>query len=424
MFSRSSLARPFVCARCLRHQRVVARRTYAAIAALPHRKLLSLSGPDAPKFLQGLTTNNVPSAAQNPGAGGWYTAFLNAQGRVLYDAFVYPNAHLSGGDGNGWACFIEVDASCLDGLRMLLKRHKLRSKVTIVPVEDWGVWSAWRDNGDTSIDVGAADNAKFIHLADERVPAFGHRLLLPLSAAYLSSSSSSTSSSSITAASPPPNLPPQFQDLPVAMPGAYAVRRYLNGLAEGPAEMRPGEALPLESNVDVMRGVDFRKGCYVGQELTIRTKHTGVVRKRILPVRLYDLAGEEPQTLEFDGEEAKCVAGLVPPAADIMKVAGADGENTGGPKKGRSAGRWLDGVGNVGLALCRLEMMTDVKVGPEPTAAGGYKPGMRFAMKWVPEGQEAERSMGVKAFVPEWHQRRMDEEAELKGKRKNAVQNI
>lgn len=67
---------------------------------------------------------------------------------------------------------------------------------------------------------------------------------------------------------------------------AYDLRRMLLGVPEGSTEIASGSALPLESCMDYMGGIDFRKGCYVGQELTVRTYHTGQTRKRIMPIRL------------------------------------------------------------------------------------------------------------------------------------------
>lgn len=444
MLSRSGAAsapllrNPYVCTRCLR--RAATRKSPAAstassstgthtntsttrrlrfystttapssstsgITPLPHRRLLALSGPDAPKFLQGLTTNNV---APTPNTTGWYTAFLNAQGRVLHDAFIYPT---NAADGE-WACLIEVDAASLDGLATVLKRHKLRSKVKIERVSQeegqgaWGVWAAWGQALPVVAEEGSRSSSAIV-LEDPRAPGLGWRVLVQ--------------------GGGHDRLP--VAGLPRREPRDYQVRRYLHGVAEGPAEMRAGEALPLESNVDVMRGVDFRKGCYVGQELTIRTKHTGVVRKRILPVRLYGLGGEEPGELEFVdggvGEEGVRAEEIPGGAADVRRVAGGEGEEQqqgAGRKRsaGRSAGKWLAGVGNVGLALCRLEMMTDVKVVAEGMGTGGYQPGMRFGLKWSVEGEKGERSVGVKAFVPEWHQMRAEEEARGKKKKQQQV---
>ncbi|KAF2083972.1 Aminomethyltransferase folate-binding domain-containing protein [Saccharata proteae CBS 121410] len=375
-----------------------------AITSLSHRALLSLSGPDAPKFLQGLTTNNVPAPPDSGVQNGWYTAFLNAKGRVLYDAFVYPAAHLPGAstqqDGKAtldWSCFIEVDATCVAELEKLLKRHKLRSKVSIRRVEDHGVWHARTARNPAEME---AMPPSILVLRDPRVPArqpddpppMGYRLVLPHTAAYLSSSSSSASSSP---AQPPPSAPAAFAELPPQESAMYTLHRYLSGVPEGPTEIVPEDALPLESNIDYMAGIDFRKGCYVGQELTIRTKHTGVVRKRILPILTRRAVDEGEGGGEIEGEN---LAQSLPHGENI-RVWGD--EETKASK--RPAGKWLAGVGDVGLGLCRLEMMAE----KGPRACG---------IELVGEG-ESKSKVGMEAVVPEWHRRR-EEELSKRGKKK------
>lgn len=64
----------------------------------------------------------------------------------------------------------------------------------------------------------------------------------------------------------------------------YTLHRLLLGVPEGVLDIPPAQAFPMDSNLDMMGGLDFRKGCYIGQELTVRTYHTGVVRKRVYPV--------------------------------------------------------------------------------------------------------------------------------------------
>lgn len=150
---------------------------------------------------------------------------------------------------------------------------------------------------------------------------------------------------------------------------AYHVRRILHGVPEGQSEITPGVALPAETCIDYMRGIDFRKGCYVGQELTIRTHHRGVVRKRIVPVQLYPLGTPPPGRLHY---------------AHTMQAPAAPAELR---VRGRAAGRWLGGVGDVGLALCRLESVA----GDADVSVDG---------------------VGVKAFVPEWHAARAKEREE------------
>lgn len=100
------------------------------------------------------------------------------------------------------------------------------------------------------------------------------------------------------------------------------------GIPEGVCDLPPGVALPLESNLVFMNGVSFTKGCYVGQELTARTHHTGVIRKRLFPVRL----------------EGPLPANGVTPGSAVTVTA-----------TGQVAGKFRAGQGHVGLALLRSE---------------------------------------------------------------------
>jgi folate-binding protein YgfZ len=175
----------------------------------------------------------------------------------------------------------------------------------------------------------------------------------------------------------------------------YQIRRVLRGVPEGQKEILHGSALLQESNIDFMGGVDFRKGCYVGQELTIRTHHTGVVRKRILPVQLYPLDSSPPEKLTYDAKLASNNA-LPPPETKIFRQ--------GDEKKKHSTGKFLHGIGNIGFALCRLEAMTDF---PLPGLGGSsrreaYATHHTFQMDWPLDDGKGIRSVGVKAFVPDW----------------------
>lgn len=95
-------------------------------------------------------------------------------------------------------------------------------------------------------------------------------------------------------------------------------------------DLPPGVALPLESNLVYMQGISFSKGCYIGQELTARTHHTGVIRKRLMPVR------------------------LSAPVQDLEEGAELETE------LGKSAGKHRAGVGTLGLSLVRTAYANDV----------------------------------------------------------------
>ncbi|EAQ89057.1 hypothetical protein CHGG_05676 [Chaetomium globosum CBS 148.51] len=363
----------------------------AGIAELSSRKLISVSGPDAAKYLQGVITANLTPgyAGPNPTSehlrsdAGFYAAFLTAQGRILHDVFIYRDVRdTTHPAGHSW--LVEVDAAEADRLQKHIKRYKLRAKfdVRLLNEGEGRVWHAWDDANPSSLTTTQpsfpSSSPTIITTPDHRAPNLGHRLL--------------------TFSTPTPSLP-----LPTLPETAYRLRRYRHGIAEGQAELLYNTALPHESNLDATGAVDFRKGCYVGQELTIRTEHRGVVRKRVLPCVLYpDGQAEGGGVVVVPGEVGfrsdvgaeGVTAEMVPAEASIGRVG----------KKGRSAGKWLSGVGNLGLALCRLEIMTDVVL-PGETGGTGFVEGDEFVVGLGggsgEEGGEGKK-VRIKAFVPDW----------------------
>jgi folate-binding protein YgfZ len=311
--------------------------------------------------LQGLITNNVDSTRLSP----FYAAFLDARGRVLWDVFVWVWPELVAEQGH-WGCYIEVDTDEVESLKKHLKKHKLRSKIIIkdVPVDGADgirVWAAWG---------GAHEHVKqwseIAGFEDPRTPGMFR---------YIANSERDSIAEGVQ--------PVDAQE--------YTVQRYLHGVAEGQSEIQRESALPMESNIDLSRGIDFKKGCYVGQELTIRTKHTGVVRKRVLPVRFHaSTASDTVAASSFDPSFSPHPT----PGTDIKSL-----DATGALKKGRTSGKIIAAIGNVGLASCRLENMTSMRVSAE---GGTYAPGMQF-------GVEVEgKVVRVEPVLHEWFVRRKE----------------
>jgi folate-binding protein YgfZ len=294
---------------------------------------------------------------------------------VLWDALIYPYG------GGERSYLIEVDKDEIEDFMRHLKRHKLRSKVTIRDArEEWRIWNVWQDGSFSSWQCRGSDEKKkrFIVASDPRHKALGSRIL---------------SRREDDVPSPISLNGESLQEAPLS---AYIIRRYLHGIAEGQEEILRGSGLPMESNMDYLNGIDFRKGCYVGQELTIRTQHTGVIRKRILPVQLYN-SSSSPPSLSYSPEETFHVK------------LGMDIKAEGGK---RPAGRLLAGVGNVGLALCRLENMTNLRVSAE---GGTWKEGTEFAAAADENGDKVK----VRAFVPEWLRLKEHEKMEKRARRED-----
>ena len=196
-----------------------------AIAHLPSRAVIAVSGPDWRSFLQGLLTQDVDTLADGEAR---FTALLTPQGRLLYDLFVI---------GHGDGALIDVAAEHFDALLTRLTMYRLRAKVELA-ASDLGVWAAWGER------PGEA------WIADPRLPALGWR-------AY-----------------------GEF----VTTEGAdYEAHRLALGVP-GPADWGSEKTYPIEANFDLLNGIDFKKGCFVGQETTSRMKRRGTIKNRMLPL--------------------------------------------------------------------------------------------------------------------------------------------
>ncbi|EIW73166.1 mitochondrial protein [Tremella mesenterica] len=259
------------------------------IAPLPHISVLEISGPDATKFLKGLSCKDVDSLQ------GGYSGFLNASGRVLHTTFIIP---LSSSTIPTYLITHQSPSTHPHPLTTLLPPFKLRSRVRFRDVSsEWDVFSAWGSKEDMEGHKplerwkfgsgGAAERGwiweggvKDLGLKEGEVGCWdlragwgsmGKRVLIPKG-----------------------DKPSLISSHDSVLTEIYHLNRTLLGVPEGPTEILPTQALPLESCMDIHGGIDFRKGCYLGQELTVRTYHTGATRKRILPIRLFPLSSNKP----------------------------------------------------------------------------------------------------------------------------------
>ena len=251
---------------------------------LDDRGVARVEGPDAASFLQGLVTNDVEKIAVGQSR---YAALLSPQGKILFDFLVFRRAEDT---------FL-VDAPA-DRVGELVKRlgfYKLRAKVSVSD-----------ESARLAVIVAAEGEPR-----DPRAPALGRRDIVARE----------------TAPAPDP-----------AARAAYEQKRIALGSPKGGVDFAYGDAFPHDANMDLVNGVDFAKGCYVGQEVVSRMQHRGGVRKRILRVRI-------------DGPAPAPGA----PVLDGQLPVGTLGASAGGEA----------------LALLRLDRVEDARQAGRPLSVGG-----------------------------------------------------
>ena len=218
-----------------------------SIVHLSSRALIALSGADWRDFLQGLITQDVETLV--PGEirfGG----LLTPQGRLLFDLFVI---------GREAGCWLDVEAEHRASLIQRLTMYRLRAKVTI-EADETPVFAAW----------GEKPEGRW--LPDPRLPALGWR-------GYYGDSV--LNSPSIK--SPLPANKGRVKYTVTVIDSEYDAHRLALGVP-GPTDWGTDKTYPIEANFDLLNGIDFQKGCFVGQETTSRMKRRGVIKTRMLPI--------------------------------------------------------------------------------------------------------------------------------------------
>ena len=228
------------------------------------RSLIRCSGAktETSQFLQGMVTNDLNHLSSKSSC--IYALFLNKAGRVLYDSIIYKT---SAPEDDRESFLIECDASVANTLAKHLKLYRVRRKIDITVSDEHDLWCL---QGSKEAVNPTPECSVF---TDPRLKEIGLRLIL------LKNQSIKQILSDVQEGS--------IED--------YTAHRYKLGICEGVIDLPPEKCFPLESNCDYMHGVSFHKGCYIGQELTARTHHTGVVRKRLMP-----LFFENPINLKLD----------------------------------------------------------------------------------------------------------------------------
>ena len=248
---------------------------------LEDRAVIAVTGVDRTAFLQGLVSNDVERAGP---ARAIYAAFLTAQGKYLHDFFIAEF---------GDAFLLDCEAARRDDLVQRLSMYRLRSKVAIEPRFDLCVAAVFGEGAASKLGLGkepsskdrgaAAAFADGVAFVDPRLAAASARVLLPADSAA-------------------PTL--ENAGLAAVKPEDYDDLRLSLGLPDGSRDLIVGKSTLLESGFEELAGVDWDKGCFLGQELTARTRYRGLVKKRLVPVSIEGALPEPGTIIEQDGREA------------------------------------------------------------------------------------------------------------------------
>jgi hypothetical protein len=270
-------------------------------ALLPDRGVVKVAGADARSFLNGLLTTDIDKMTP---AVPKFAALLTPQGKIIVDCIV---AEAPAEDGGGF--FLDVPRALALDLVQKLNFYKLRAKLICEDLSEvLGVLAVWDGTGDTEYGLV---------YPDPRLPALGLRVMLPPRLAKEAAA----------------DLGAQLLEA-----GAYEAHRIELGVPRGGLDFIYGDAFPHETDMDQLAGIDFAKGCYVGQEVVSRMEHRGTARNRIVPVAAEGFAPD---------------AGIPVMAGD--KQVGLTGSHAGGR----------------GLAMLRLDRVADAQAAGIPLVAGG-----------------------------------------------------
>lgn len=224
------------------------------IALLADRGVVSVEGPQARPFLQGLVTNDVGKIDQECAI---HAGLLSPQGKILFDFFVVKSAE---------GVLLDVAKDRAADLVKRLTLYRLRAPVAIRDASEssrvYALFGPASMPGDGNINGG-------ITYPDPRLKTLGRRAIVAADRPMIANSDTTT----------------------------YDEHRIALGVPEGGRDYSFGDAFPHEALFDQLNGVSFTKGCYVGQEVVSRMEHRGTARKRIVPVETVDgsaLRANEP----------------------------------------------------------------------------------------------------------------------------------
>ena len=248
----------------------------AQFTVLEDRSILAVAGPDRRAFLQGLVSNDVERVAPDHAL---YAALLTAQGKYLHDFIMVER---------GEAIWLDAERARLADLKRRLSIYRLRAKVEISELPDLAVAAAFGEGAFAALGLsGEPGTARpcgaGAMLVDPRLAELGARVVMPREQVRQALAALG------------------FADAEIA---EYDRRRLALGIPDGSRDLVPDKSILLESGFDELHGVDWQKGCYIGQELTARTKYRGLIKKRLFPVRIDGAAPAPGAIVTLDGKDA------------------------------------------------------------------------------------------------------------------------
>ncbi len=249
------------------------KRRYAVIE---ERAILALSGDDVRAFLQGLISNDIRRLSP---ARALYATLLTPQGKFLHDFFI---AEREG------ALLFDCEAARIDDLARRFAFYRLRARVEIARRDDLAILALYGEGAAEALGLDATEGAAApfgggIAYVDPRLAAAGARAILPAARAR-------------TEAEAAGFAPSDAAD--------YDRHRLALALPDGSRDIRIEKSILAEARIEDLNGLDLKKGCFVGQEVTARSYHRGRLRKRLFGVAIEGPAPAPGASVTFDGREA------------------------------------------------------------------------------------------------------------------------
>jgi hypothetical protein len=247
----------------------------ASFVLLDDRGILAVSGPDRRPFLQGLVSNDVdkvsPTAAR-------YAALLTAQGKYLHD-FIMVEA--------GESIWLDAEAARLGDLKRRLSMYRLRAKVSLDERSDLCVAAIFGVDAPAALGLlnepgVARPFGSGVVFVDPRLATLGARAILPRERARAELADAGIAETRLD---------------------SYDRLRLSLGIPDGSRDLVLEKSILLEAGFDELNGVDWQKGCYIGQELTARTKYRGLVKRRLMPVEIEGPPPVPGTIVTMDGRE-------------------------------------------------------------------------------------------------------------------------